>query len=305
LLSIKRTVTYVSNNFSRWKHFGNFKITSFLNGILYFFNLSILGCSLCSAVFSLDGVRSLKKVACVTRTANCRILFERLENAWHFTKEFIQFRYVLCVQYSLKIEDKKVHFWHILLFFFRKELKATEAQREICGVYRGLGHKCWHLPPLVCALLFRRYKSRWCCPLWSSIHHWWWPNLPALDDARDCRVFQHCSYNSFATIKTIWDDEESRCLGPSRVDQKNILDRVKICESLLKLNSLEPFLKRVVIEDEKWIHNIWRKQSWCGPGESSQSVAKADLHPKKVMLSVGLARCPVLRASSVWSDYRC
>jgi histone-lysine N-methyltransferase SETMAR len=61
-----------------------------------------------------------------------------------------------------------------------------------------------------------------------------------------------------------------------------------ICESLLKLNSLEPFLKWVVTGDEKWVvyNNIRRKRSWCDPGESSQSVAKADLHPKKVMLSV-------------------
>jgi histone-lysine N-methyltransferase SETMAR len=33
------------------------------------------------------------------------------------------------------MEEQKVHFRHILLFFFRKGLEATEAQREICGVY--------------------------------------------------------------------------------------------------------------------------------------------------------------------------
>jgi histone-lysine N-methyltransferase SETMAR len=61
-----------------------------------------------------------------------------------------------------------------------------------------------------------------------------------------------------------------------------------IYESLIKLNSLEPFLKRVVTGDEKWIvyDNSRRKRSCCGPGESSQSVAKADLHPKKVILSM-------------------
>jgi len=44
----------------------------------------------------------------------------------------------------------------------------------------------------------------------------------------------------------------------------------------------------VVMGDEKWIvhNNIRRKRLWCGPGESSQSIVKADLHPKKVMLSV-------------------
>jgi len=41
----------------------------------------ILGCSLSSVVFSLDGVHLLKKVACIAQTANCRILFEKLDNA--------------------------------------------------------------------------------------------------------------------------------------------------------------------------------------------------------------------------------
>jgi len=41
----------------------------------------------------------------------------------------------------------------------------------------------------------------------------------APDDARDRRALQHCSY-SFAAIKTVWDDEESRCLSLSRVDRK-------------------------------------------------------------------------------------
>jgi len=71
--------------------------------------------------------------------------------------------------------------------------------------------------------------------------------------------------------------------------EKNILDGVMICESLLKLNSLKPFLTWVVTGDEKWIihNNIRRKRSWwCGPSKTLQSVAKADLYPKKVMLSV-------------------
>ncbi|EZA52043.1 hypothetical protein X777_09064 [Ooceraea biroi] len=33
------------------------------------------------------------------------------------------------------MEDQRVHFRHILLFCFRKGAKATDAQREICGVY--------------------------------------------------------------------------------------------------------------------------------------------------------------------------
>jgi len=33
------------------------------------------------------------------------------------------------------MEANKVHFRHILLFLFRKGLKAAEAEREICNVY--------------------------------------------------------------------------------------------------------------------------------------------------------------------------
>ncbi|EZA49301.1 Histone-lysine N-methyltransferase SETMAR [Ooceraea biroi] len=56
---------------------------------------------------------------------------------------------------------------------------------------------------------------------------------------------------------------------PHELTEKNILDRVMICESLLKWNSLEAFLKRVVTGDEKWVvyNNIRRKRSWCGPEE--------------------------------------
>lgn len=61
-----------------------------------------------------------------------------------------------------------------------------------------------------------------------------------------------------------------------------------ICESLLRWNSLEAFLKRVIKGDKKWVmyNNIRRQKSWCHPGELSHLVAKADLHPKKTMLNV-------------------
>ena len=69
---------------------------------------------------------------------------------------------------------------------------------------------------------------------------------------------------------------------------KNLMDRVFICESLLKRNEIEPFLKRMITGDENWItyDNNVRKRSWSKPGEASQTVAKPVLTPRKVMLSV-------------------
>ncbi|XP_020295376.1 histone-lysine N-methyltransferase SETMAR-like [Pseudomyrmex gracilis] len=68
---------------------------------------------------------------------------------------------------------------------------------------------------------------------------------------------------------------------PHKLSEKNIMDRILMCESLLKHNSLDPFLKRIITGDEKWVvyNNIKRRKSWCGPGKSLQTVAKPNLHP--------------------------
>ena len=35
----------------------------------------------------------------------------------------------------LKTEEKKQHFWHIMLYYFKKGKNATETQKKICAVY--------------------------------------------------------------------------------------------------------------------------------------------------------------------------
>ena len=36
---------------------------------------------------------------------------------------------------TLKMEEKKQHFWHILLYYFKKGKNVTEMQKKICVVY--------------------------------------------------------------------------------------------------------------------------------------------------------------------------
>ena len=59
------------------------------------------------------------------------------------------------------------------------------------------------------------------------------------------------------------------------------------CESLLNRNKIDPFLKRTVTGDEKWItyDNVKRKQSWSKSGETAQ-VAKPGLTARNVLLCV-------------------
>ena len=76
---------------------------------------------------------------------------------------------------------------------------------------------------------------------------------------------------------------------PHELTQKNLMERISICESLLNRNKIDPFLKRIVkrIGDEKWItyDNVKRKRS--NSGEPAQTVAKPGLtKARKVLLCI-------------------
>ena len=63
---------------------------------------------------------------------------------------------------------------------------------------------------------------------------------------------------------------------PHDLTQKNLLDRINAYDMLLKRNKLDPFLKRMVTGDEKWI-------TYDRP---SRTVAKPGLTARKVLLCV-------------------
>ena len=64
--------------------------------------------------------------------------------------------------------------------------------------------------------------------------------------------------------------------------------RISICDSLLKRNETDAFLKRIITGDEKWVvyDNVVRKRSWSQRDEPAQLTSKDDIQQKKVMLSV-------------------
>ncbi|GFY15344.1 mariner transposase [Trichonephila clavipes] len=67
-----------------------------------------------------------------------------------------------------------------------------------------------------------------------------------------------------------------------------MMNRILICEALAKRNEIDPFLKRMVTGDEKWItyNNIVRKRSCSKSGEAAQTVAKPELTARKVLLCI-------------------
>ena len=75
---------------------------------------------------------------------------------------------------------------------------------------------------------------------------------------------------------------------PHKFNEIQLTKRISICDSLLKRNETDPFLKRIITGDEEWVvyDNVVRKRSWSKRDEPAQSTSKADIHQKKVMLSV-------------------
>ncbi|GFX18694.1 uncharacterized protein TNCV_3018521 [Trichonephila clavipes] len=76
----------------------------------------------------------------------------------------------------------------------------------------------------------------------------------------------------------------SPCLGATPINTKNLMDRISICETLAKWNEIDPFLKRMMTGDEKWVtyDNIVRKPSWSKCGEAAQP----GLMTRKVLLRI-------------------
>ncbi|XP_071036592.1 histone-lysine N-methyltransferase SETMAR-like [Parasteatoda tepidariorum] len=68
--------------------------------------------------------------------------------------------------------------------------------------------------------------------------------------------------------------------------ERNLCRRVDVSDSLLKRHENDPFLKRVITGDEKWVvyNNVQLKRSCNKKDEPAQSISKANIHQKKVML---------------------
>lgn len=94
------------------------------------------------------------------------------------------------------------------------------------------------------------------------------------------------AFTSYSRVNMEFTNAEIRAILKFR--KKNLMDRISICESLLNRNKTDPFLKRIVTGDEKWVtyDNVKRKRSWSKADEAAQTVAKPGLTARKVLLCV-------------------
>ncbi|XP_046835610.1 histone-lysine N-methyltransferase SETMAR-like [Vespa crabro] len=67
--------------------------------------------------------------------------------------------------------------------------------------------------------------------------------------------------------------------------ERNLCRHVDACDLLLKRHENDPFLKRIITGDEKWVvyNNIKHKRSWSKKDEPAQNISKANIHLKKIL----------------------
>ena len=80
---------------------------------------------------------------------------------------------------------------------------------------------------------------------------------------------------------------------PRELKEKHLTRRINSCDLLKKRNENDPFLKRLITGDEKWVvyNNIKRKR-WSRPREPAQTTIKSWYSSKEgfVISLVGLQR---------------
>lgn len=192
------------------------------------------------------------------------------------------------------MENNKVHFRHLMVFYFRKGKNAAETVRKIAAVY---GEGC--VAESTVRKWFARFKNGN-----FELEDQERSGRPSVADddlistivesnprqtARDIAEIVHTSHTTVVKrLKALGFVSRYDVWVPHDLTEKNLMDRISISDALLKRNENEPFLKQLITGDEKWIlyNNVQRKRSWGKQNVPPLTTAKDGLHPKKVMLCI-------------------
>ena len=157
------------------------------------------------------------------------------------------------------MDCKNKHFRHILLFYFRKRKNAEQAAKKLCNVYRE-----------------EALKDRQCRNLFDKF---WSEDFSLKDEQRSCRLNEvdddqikaiiesdrHVTVGKIVEMLKIpksTTDHHIQRLGlvekldiwlPHEFIEIHLTKRNNDCDLHLECNEFDPFLKRIITGDEKWI----------------------------------------------------
>ncbi|GFY18015.1 mariner Mos1 transposase [Trichonephila clavipes] len=192
------------------------------------------------------------------------------------------------------MENQKEHFRHILVFYLRKGKNASQAHKKLCAVYGAEA-----LKERQCQNWFAKFRSGD-----FSLKDEKRPGRPVeIEDdlikaiidldrhsttreiAEKLHVSHTCIENNLKPLDYV---QKFDTWVPHELKETHLTQRINSCDFPKKRNENDSFLKRLITGDEKWVvyNNIKRKRSWSKLGEPTQTTSKADIHQKKVLLSV-------------------
>ena len=190
--------------------------------------------------------------------------------------QLVQFRFYP----NLKMEEQDTHFRHILLYYFRKGKNASQAHKKLCALYGNVA-----LKERQCQNWFAKFRSGD-----FSVKNAQRSGRPVeVDETHIMAIIDSDRYSTTREIAEKLNvshtciQKRIKQLGyvkridlwvPHQLDEFHLKQRISICDSLLKRNEIDSFLKRLIIGDEKWI------------AYTAQTTPKAEIHQKKIMLSV-------------------
>ena len=191
------------------------------------------------------------------------------------------------------MENQKEHYRHILLFYLRKEKNASQAHKKLRAVY---GDEA--LKERQCQNWFDKFRSgdfslkdEKCSDRPVEVDD---DLIEAIIDSdrhsttREIAEKLHVSHTCIENhLKQLGYVQKLDTWVPHELKEKHLMQRINSCDLLKKRNENDPFLKRLITGNEKWVvyNNIKRKRSWSRPRKPAQTISKAGIHQKKVKKS--------------------
>ena len=168
------------------------------------------------------------------------------------------------------MDCKNEHFRHILLFYFRKGKNTAQAAKKLRDLY---GEEA--LKDRQCRNLFDKF----CFGDFSLIDEQRSDQSNEVDDLQIKAIIESDRHVTVREIEKMLKipkstiDHHIKRLGlvkkldiwiPHELKEIHLTKRINACDLHLKRNEYDPFLKRIITGNEKWIvyNNVVRKRSW-------------------------------------------